>query len=195
MKVILSSKGFVGEESCAKITEELGAELSVLKVLFIPCAITLPTRKGKFYSMMTKRGFSRPNVTVFDPENAEAYADLDIDLIYTCGGNTFALLEKIRACGFGEHIKNYIKNGVTYVGASAGVHLISQNVEHLLPFDPNVTNTTDFTALGILDGIYFCHFDSAREPYYEQALIEKKYNIVGKIYNEDIVVLTDGFKL
>ncbi len=79
MKIILSSTGFAGEESCKKITAELGGDLSVLKVLFIPCAITLPTRKGKFYSMMTKRGFSRQNVTVFAPNNPVAYSNLDID--------------------------------------------------------------------------------------------------------------------
>ncbi len=195
MKIILSSKGFAGEVSCAKITKELGGDLSTLKVLFIPCAITISTRKSKYYSMMTKRGFTRENVTVFEPEHAEDFADLDIDLIYTCGGNTFALLEKLRACGFGEHIKRYIKSGVTYVGASAGVHVISQNVEHLLPFDLNVTNTADFTGLGILDGIYFCHFDGARKPYYEQAIKDKIYNTVGKLYDEDIAVLTEGFNV
>ncbi len=184
--IIISSTGFAGEVSCKKITEVLGGDLSVLKVLFVPCAIVLPTRRGKFYSMMTKRGFSRENVTVFEPDKAEQYADLDIDLVYVCGGNTFLLLEKMRACGFGEQIKKYIERGVTYVGASAGVHLITPDTRHVLPFDENITGTTDFTALGVLDSIYYCHFGPEREPYYNALKADGVK--INKLYNEDVVV-------
>lgn len=189
--IIVSSKGFAGEESCAKLTEVLGGDLSVLKVLFVPSAISLPTRRGKFFSMMTKRGFSRENVTVFDHTEPEKYTDLDIDLIYICGGNTFLLLERMRESGFGEQIKKYIDRGVTYVGASAGVHLLEPDVEHLLPFDENITGTTDFTALGLLDTIYYCHFCPEREPYYEAAVAEGKYK-VSKLYDTDIEIVNEN---
>lgn len=190
MKIILSSTGFASPASAEKIKNELGDSMSELKVLFIPCAIVLPTRRGKFFSMMKKAGFERENTYVFESEKPELYKNLDIDLIYVCGGNTFLLVDKIKKSGFGDEIKKYIENGVTYVGASAGVHLVGKSIEHLLPFDENITNTEDFSSLGIIDGIYYCHYGAEREKYYNIAVREGKYN-VGKLGNDDVEVIKE----
>ncbi len=188
MKIILSSTGFASPVSAEKIEKELGRELSELKVLFIPSAIVLPTRRGKFFSMMKKAGFLRENIYVFDHNAPNEYEELDIDMIYVCGGNTFLLADRIKKSGFGKAIAKYIENGVVYVGASAGVHLVGKNIEHLLPFDENITGTDDFSSLGIVDGIYYCHYGKEREKYYNEAVREGKYN-VGKLGNDDVEVI------
>lgn len=188
MKLILTSSGFADEVTKEKIMSALGKPLDKCKVLFIPSAIVLPTRRGKFFSMMKKVGFLRENIYVFQEDKPEEYTSLDIDLIYVCGGNTFLLCERIKSVGFRAALLRYLENGVVYVGASAGVHLLCPSTEHLLPFDENITNTTDFTALGIIDRIYFCHFCPEREKYYEQAKNEGKYTVC-KLGNEDIDIL------
>ena len=82
-------------------------------------------------------GFSKENIIIFDENKVDDFKNLDIDVIYTCGGNTFTLLKLIKDCGFDKEIKKYVENGVIYIGRSAGSHLVSKNIEHVLPFDDN----------------------------------------------------------
>ena len=73
----------------------------------------------------------------FDDDNIEKYIDLDIDMIFVCGGNTFTL-------------KHYLEKGVIYLGASAGSHLATKSIEHVTTFDENNVKETNMRGLGLL---------------------------------------------
>lgn len=55
-----------------------------------------------------KIGFKESNIIMFDDERLDDYKNLDIDLIYVCGGNTFLLQECILKSGLDAVIKDYI---------------------------------------------------------------------------------------
>ena len=136
-------------------------------------------------------GFSKENIIIFDENKVDDFKNLDIDVIYTCGGNTFTLLKLIKDCGFDKEIKKYVENGVIYIGRSAGSHLVSKNIEHVLPFDDNYIGLSNFDGIGLFDGIIYCHYTDERKPYYEASIKENKYNTF-KITNDEVILINDN---
>ena len=140
MKMILSSCDFINEKSKKVILENIDKDLDKCKLLFIPNekATSEKIHSDKYYRRLKDDGFTnKKNIYVFDESNVDKFVDLDIDLLYISGGNTFATLKKIKDCGFDKHIIKYIKSGVTYIGGSCGAHIVSKNIEHLLSLDDN----------------------------------------------------------
>ena len=118
---------------------------------------------------LTKYGFDPTLVTVFDEASDVDCASLPLDLIYISGGNTFATLDKLRKTGLGRVIENYVRRGVIYIGGSAGAHIASMDVSHVLEVDENAVGLSNFRALGLLNGVLICHYTEARRPLLEHA--------------------------
>lgn len=110
--------------------------------------------------------------------------------ISTPSSNTFSQLARLRACGFDREVIRYVRQGVTYIGGCAGAHIATKNVEHVLPFDSNTAGITDFDALGLFNGILFCHYTEERRPYYEKALAEGRYAVYA-LTDDDALVIND----
>ena len=109
MKLILSSCDFINENSKKVILDNLDKDLSEYKVLFIPNEKATKERinSDKYYNRLKDDGFNRrKNIYVFDESRPDDFKNLDIDLIYVSGGNTFATLDKLRKCGFDKEIIN-----------------------------------------------------------------------------------------
>lgn len=192
MKIILSSTDFLNEKSKNKILKNLGISLEMCKVLFIPNenANAEKINSGKYNERLEKTGFSKENIYVFDENKSDDFINLDIDLIYVGGGNTFSVLNKIRKCNFDNEIIKYINKGVCYLGGSAGAHIMTKNIKHILCFEKNHAKIKNYNALGLLDGILFCHYDKSREKNYLDALKVNKYNVY-KLNDEEIMVISD----
>lgn len=192
MHLILSSCDFHNESSRNCIINNLKTPIEKCRVLYIPNekASIQAIRSERFYDRVKKFGFQRENIYVFNYYDAKAFRNLDIDAIYVSGGNTFGTLSRLRTREFDKEIINYIKNGVTYIGGSAGAHIITKNIEHVLPFDNNSCGMTDFSGLGLFDGILFCHYSDEREIYYEKALREGKYKVY-RLRDDDCIVIDE----
>ena len=199
MKLILSSLDFHNEKSRQAIVDNIDKPLEESKLLFIPNEKADDQRiySNKYYNRLKKLGFSKENIYVFDDKKASNFVNLDIDLIYVGGGNTFATIKKLRDCGFDKELIRYIKSGVTYVGGSCGAHIVGQNIEHLTPFDENYVKLTDFRGLGLVDGIFIVHYDAEeygpelRREVYQRLVNENKYKVY-KLTNEDTLVVEDN---
>lgn len=190
MNLILSSCDFQNDNSRNCIIDNLKIPIEKCRILFIPNErATLKAIKSELYfNRIQAFGFQRDNIYVFNYYNPKAYCDLDIDVIYVSGGNTFATLDRLRKRGFDKEIVNYVNKGVTYIGGSAGAHIITKNIKHVLPFDDNYCGMTDFDGLGLFDGIIFCHYTDERKRHYDKALSEGKYK-VHKLTDEDFIVV------
>lgn len=179
MRMILTSRDFENENSKACIMSNLPLPLPECKILFIPNenATLGRIRSGRYHKRMESHGFQMDNIFVFNHYEPEKYFNLGIDAIFIGGGNTFSQMAKIKKCGFDFAIIDYVKNGVLYIGGSAGTHIASKNIRHVLPFDRNKNELTDFTGLGLFDGIVFCHYTDERKRYYDEAVAENKYKV------------------
>ena len=193
MKLILSSCDFINENSKQVILDNLDKKLSECKVLFIPNekATKDKINSNKYYERLKTDGFeNKNNIYIFDESRPNDFRNLDIDLIYVSGGNTFATLDKLRKCDFDKEIVNYVNKGVTYIGGSCGAQIVTSNIKHVEAFDENYVNMEDFKGLCLFDGILFCHYDESRKKNYDEAL-NGKYKVY-KLTDDDSIVIKDS---
>lgn len=199
MKMILSSCDFSNPNSKQVILDNLPKELGECKVLFIPNqkATYEKIHSDKYYNRLVECGFAKENIYIFDESESERFRNLNIDILYISGGNTFATLYKIRRANFDDEIKKYIEKGVTYIGGSCGAHIVTKNIEHLLKLDDNYINIIDFNALGLFDGVIIPHCDAKeytpelREEIYNKLLKEKRYSVF-KLTNDESLIVTEN---
>ncbi len=190
MKLILSSCDFRNEKARETIIDNLDKPIEQCKLLFIPNekATVQAIRGEMYYLRMQEFGFVRENILVFDYLNAKQFLNLDIDIIYISGGNTFKTLQRIRDCGFDKEIINYIKSGIVYIGGSAGAHIVSKNIKHVANFDSVPDGYTNFNGLGLFDGILVCHYTSDRKPLYDKLQADGKYKVYALTDDDSLVI-------
>ena len=107
MRLYLTSKIFSNDIINSKLKKELSdLDLANAKVLYLPTAVDERIyTTDKYWGEMIQFGFYEENVIKFDYRNANAYKELEIDVIYVSGGNTFLLLDRIKKSGFAEEVK------------------------------------------------------------------------------------------
>ena len=192
MKLILSSCDFRNDNAKKTIIDNLNKPIDKCKLLFIPNekATYEAIHSEKYYLRMQEFGFARDNIKIFDYYNAQQFINLDLDVIYISGGNTFATLKRIKDCDFDKQIIRYLKSGVLYIGGSAGAHIVTQNIEHIAAFDSIPDGMNDFNGLGLFDGIFICHYTEERKALYDKLKAESKYKVYALKDDESLVVNT-----
>jgi len=190
MKLILSSCDFRNDMSRQMIMDNLDKPINQCKLLFIPNekATYELIHSDLYYLRMEEFGFIGENVTVFDYYNADEFSDLNIDVVYISGGNTFKTMKRIKDCGFDKEIIKYVKNGAIYIGGSAGAHIASKNIEHVSAFDSVAEGMTDFSGLGLFDGIFICHYTDDRKVIYDELKSQGKYNVIALRNDESVLI-------
>lgn len=197
MKMIISSCDFINDNSRRTIINNIDKPLDKCKILFIPNekATLEKIHSDKYYNRLYEDGFTnKENIYIFDETNVDKFINLDIDLLYIGGGNTFATLKKIKDSKFDKYIIKYIKNGVIYIGGSCGAHIVTKNIEHLLSLDDNYCGLDNFDALGLFDGILIPHYnkeDNIRKNLYNELIKENKYKVY-KLTDDESIVIKDN---
>ena len=190
MKLILSSCDFRNETSKQIIIDNLDKPIDQCRLLFFPNEKATPEliHSDLYYSRMEEFGFEKNNVFVFDYYDSEKFLDLNIDVVYISGGNTFKTMQRIRACGFDKEIIRYVGDGAIYIGGSAGAHIASKSIEHVSAFDSVPEGMTDFSGLGLFDGIFICHYTDDRKAIYDELKSQGKYNVVAMRNDESVLI-------
>lgn len=189
--LLLSSMDFSNANSKRIILENLPADIKECRILYFPNdKFSRKNLENRSYrDRLKKVGFAKNNIFVFDYDNPEGFDELDINCIYIGGGNTFKTLDMLRRVNADKMIYDYVVNKkVTYIGGSAGAHIISENIEHIKNFDELPDGFEDFGALGIFKGIFICHYSEARKKYYEQAKAEGKYSVYA-LKDDDCIIV------
>jgi peptidase E len=192
MKLILSSCDFRNDKARNTIIENLNKPIEECKLLFIPNekATVEVIHSEKYYFRMQEFGFKRENIFVFDFWNSKYFLKLDLDIIYISGGNTFETIKRIKDCNFDKEIIRYVSSGVTYIGGSAGAHIVSKSIEHVANFDAVPDEFNDFNGLGLFDGILICHYTPERKSIYDKLNQDGKYKVYA-LTDEESLVITD----
>jgi dipeptidase E len=83
------------------------------------------------------------------------------DVLYSCGGNTYYILDRIRKTGFAKVIKKAVNQGKLYIGLSAGSIIVHKTIEIAgwgKEADPNLIGLRDLRGLNITNVAIFPHF-------------------------------------
>ena len=190
MKLILSSCDFNNDNSKNIIIENLCKPIEECKVLYFPNEkVTLEKIKsGKYEGRVSAFGFQKNNIYVANYFEPTPFLNLDIDVIYISGGNTFGTMKLIRDSGFDKAIVNYVENGVIYVGGSAGAHIVTADISHVEKYDKDTFGLTDFSGLGLYDGILICHYNEERKADFEALKASNNYCVIPLRDDQSIVI-------
>jgi dipeptidase E len=149
VRVLLHSGGPLGPQGRAGLSEFLGA---ARRVAFITAATLFDERayfervsaalspappEGAGLELLHLRWNEQPLDTL---RKAEA--------LFMGGGNTYALLQRLRHAGLLEPIRGRVRAGMPYAGASAGANVAGPNI--LTTNDWNVVALDRFEALGLV---------------------------------------------
>ncbi len=168
MKLILSSSDFGHPASRRVILDHLPKPIESCRLLFIPNekATSDKITSGRYHARMTAHGFSPDRVSVWDLDHPHACLGTVPDVIYASGGNTFLTLARLRICGFDHVLCDLIRSGVTYVGGSAGAHMVCGDLAHVARYDDPPPGDP-LCGLGLADLALICHFSPARQAVLE----------------------------
>lgn len=113
-------------------------------------------------------------------------ATQDADIIYVTGGNTYYLLEQVRACNLKPCIEKCFERGGIYYGSSAGAIITGPRIDFVGEMDHNETNLTDFTGLNLINSLFMPHLDHEKfAPIISGVLDDLKSG------DEEIIALND----
>ena len=121
----------------------------------------------------------------FDPA---PFFNLDIDVIYISGGNTFCTMKVIRDAGLDKAIVDYVNRGVVYIGGSAGPHIATADIAHVAKYDKNTFGLTDFDGLGLYYGILICHYTEDQKADFDTLNSLGKYCVISLSDDQSIVI-------
>jgi len=190
MKLILSSTDFGNPISAQFIKDNLGKHIENCRVLYFPNEKATEERinSDMYYNRVSAFGFQKQNIYVFNYYAPFGFDSLDIDVIYISGGNTFGTIKRIRETNADTLIKNYVKRGVIYVGGSAGAHIASASLTHVIRYDTNTHGVTDMSGLGLYNGILLCHYNDDRKEHFNELKENSPFDVVALRDGESILV-------
>ena len=193
MKLILSSCDFGNPTSARFIIDNLCKPISDCKVLYFPNEKVTPEKikSGKYEARVAAFGFQKKNIYVANYFDPVPFFNLDIDVIYISGGNTFGTMKLIRDSGLDKAIIDYVHRGVVYIGGSAGAHIATADIAHVARYDKDTFGLIDFSGLGLYNGILICHYTEDRKEDFEKLMASSSYVVRSLSDAESIVVKED----
>lgn len=99
------------------------------------------------------------------------------DAVFISGGNVFYLLEKTLESQFDKVIRELVKQGVIYVGASSGAVLAGTTIEPFTPLDDpsKAVHLSSYDGLHLVDFVVLPHFGNTKYKFqYQQILTNIK---------------------
>ena len=119
------------------------------KIIFIPYA--QPSGISHLeYTNKAKKVFESLNLNILDYTKDNIKEQLEIcDGIFTGGGNTFLLLNKLYEFNLIEDLRYKINSGIPYLGTSAGTNICGLSIG--TTNDMPIIHVRSFEALGIID--------------------------------------------
>ena len=119
------------------------------KIIFIPYARPSGITHLE-YTEKAKKVFESINLKILDYTKENIKEQLEIcDGIFTGGGNTFLLLNKLYEFNLIEDLRVKINSGIPYLGTSAGTNICGLSIG--TTNDMPIIHVKSFEALGIID--------------------------------------------
>lgn len=144
MKVLLTSTGLKHSDIRDVFLSNIEKSLRFYKVLFVTCAAIDKESKDmvkECYKELLDLNIKPSSITEYDLEYKMSVDELNkYDLIYVCGEDENYLIEKIVVSKMRSNLINAVKDGLFYIGVSAGTRIASPYVKDGLNFCPNKIN-------------------------------------------------------
>ena len=200
MEMLLMSY-LAGTES---ITKKYLSKMISNKIVFIPTAGNVEPYTGYIdegIEMLKSLGYEVEilDITKFD----ETYLKdkfLKTECICISGGNTFYLLQEIKRKNLVEVLFKRIKEGLFYIGESAGAIIMSENIEYSQMMDDKsiASELDDYTGVNVFDHYVLPHIGEYPFEESTQKILENyqdKISLVAINNSEPILVNDSGYTI
>lgn len=183
MKLYLTS---IAARVLNKIVPLLDKSPNQLKVAFIPTASDIYGSSpwvDEDRNKLEELGFIVKDVYLKGNNKQSLKKELrGVDIIFVAGGNTSYLLEQSQKSGFLEIAKNLVKEGVSYIGSSAGSLLASPSIEVDKIYDDGDfgKELSSYEGLGFIDFVVLPHADNPKYKSYLKKIFDQygdKYDL------------------
>ena len=164
------------------------------KIIFIPYA--RPSGISHLeYTNKAKKVFESLNLNILDYTKDNIKEQLEIcDGIFTGGGNTFLLLNKLYEFNLIEDLRYKINSGIPYLGTSAGTNICGLSIG--TTNDMPIIHVKSFEALGIIDLNINPHYiDQIEGIEHMGESRETRINEFHKLNDQLVVGLREGSSL
>lgn len=185
--IILASYGLRSPIVSEKVREYI-KNPEEMKVLIVPFAgfDCEKTAERETRDALVPFGFKAEDIFVC--RKGEAIKE-EFDLIYVPGGNPFKLIKMALEEGVMPIIKEAVKNGAVYFGASAGADFCCENLEYLTCVEDNDFPLESFEGLSLIEENVICHVDQRDYGTLRQVREFKPEKKLLMLRNDDIFVI------
>ena len=186
------------------ITKKYLSKMVSNKIFFIPTAGNVEPYTGYIdegIEMLKSLGYEVEilDITKFD----ETYLKdkfLKTECICISGGNTFYLLQEIKRKNLVEVLFKRIKEGLFYIGESAGAIIMSENIEYSQMMDDKsiASELDDYTGVNVFDHYVLPHIGEYPFEESTQKILENyqdKISLVAINNSEAILVNDSGYTI
>jgi len=204
MKTLLltSSGSFITANNIDRFLPKKIVECKIAYIVTASKKVSDTSYINRHRQKMNTLGFSYTEIDIAGKNENELKKVLDgYDIVLVDGGNTFYLLQAVRESGFENVIKNLIKQGVVYIGSSAGAYIACPSIVMATwsnrKFDR--CSITEYTAMNLIPFLIKAHYTPAMKtmlvekikdlPYPIRAISDKQAIL---IRNEEVQLLGDG---
>ena len=182
MKILLTSSGFGGklvwEKFCDLVKKNKYKSASVVVTAH-------PKKEKAVWAVETKRQMESIGLDVVFVDFENGYSEIESDVIYVCGGNTYRLLKGAKEVNFSSSLEKLFNRGGLYVGSSAGSLILSPDISSAsLPIgDKNEVGLEDIIGLSFIDFHIYAHYDPSKA---------QSLSYFRKQHKEEIIPLPNG---
>lgn len=198
-KLFLTSAGFTNKVLSEALLKELVKWPQDSSVLIIAYA---QNEQEQFYVNESKKelenlGFKE--IQVLNMQNAVDVKGLKkFDVVYVCGGNTFAILNKLRETKLDQFIIEAVNNGTIYVGVSAGSIIAGPDIEIAgwgSEGDKNEIGLKDLTGFNLVDMAVFPHYHDELKKEVDEFKNKAEYRVEALTNDQAIFINEDQIQM
>lgn len=193
-KLFLTSAGIVNKEIKDAFIAELSKPVQESNILIV--AYT-QNEQEEFYVDASKKELEQlgfENIVVANMHYEVKVNNLgNFDVIYVCGGNTFAILNKLRETHLDSFIEKQVSNGAIYVGVSAGSIIAGPNIEIAgwgSEGDKNEIGLEDLVGFNFVNIAIFPHFHEELRSEVNEFRKKVDYKVI-ELTNDQAVFVKD----
>lgn len=193
-KLLLASDGKFLFEKGYKL---LGIPINEIRLGYITTAANDAPNRGYLEThkqTMKKAGLDFEEMDIEGKTNEELKQFLsDKNVIHVEGGNSFYLLKAMKETGFDKILTEKIRNGLIYVGTSAGAYIACPTIEmSTWTKQRNHYGMTNLSALNLVPFLVKAHYTEKMKPIIQEKMKDCRYPL--RILRDGQGVLVEGEK-
>ncbi|MEK7645035.1 MAG: Type 1 glutamine amidotransferase-like domain-containing protein [Patescibacteria group bacterium] len=199
MKLLLTSAGLSNKKISNLLVSMLQKKPNECSVLLVAYA---QNNNEQFYVKESKKeliDLGLSSISFFNLKESTFEETCEYDLIYVCGGNTFAILDQMRATGIDKFITDSVKSGKSiYLGVSAGSIIAGPDIliaGHGSEGDKNEIALKDLAGLALTNVSVFPHFKSHQRSEVDEFRNKVDNPVIELTDDEAVLVDEAGYRI